>query len=236
MAQRFLLDQPGRTAYFALILLGSCRSDPGLVVPVDATPVSVEQVRGWVQSTAPQGHRIHQFKWLFRNDRSSAGGVGRARIAAPDTLRFDARGPLGSGRMAAVVIGDQKVWAVPEDQVAQFVPDYPLLWAMFGVARYPERGAALRGIQNGETTVWQYAEGGDTVTYAVSRGSPARFHAEVRRGGKLFGKVDTKLSADGRPVSARLTVPGVPAQLDIQFVSITADSAFPPETWSPPEP
>src|SRR5882672_410780 len=127
MAQRFLLDQPGRTVYFALILLAGCRNAPGLVVPIDATAVSVEQVSGWVKATGPQGHRIYQFKWLFRNDRSSAGGVGRARIAEPDTLRFDARGPLGSGRMAAVVIGDQKLWAIPEDQVAQFVPDYPLL-------------------------------------------------------------------------------------------------------------
>ena len=235
MAQRFLLDQPGRTVYVALILLGSCRSNPGPLVPLDATPVSPEQVQGWVRATAPLGHSIHQFKWLFRNESSSAGGVGRVRIAAPDTLRFDARGPLGSGRMAAVVIGDRQLWAVPEDQVAQIVPDYPLLWAMFGVARYPERGAVLRGIQTGEITAWQYANGSDTVSYAISRGSQARFHAEVRRGGKLFGKVDTKLSADGRPVSARLTVPGVPAQLDIQFVAITAESAFPPETWTPPE-
>lgn len=236
MAQRLLLDPPALTAYFALILLGSCQGNPGPLVPVDATAVSSEQVREWVQATAPQGHAIHQFKWLFRNERSSAGGVGKARIAAPDTLRFDARGPLGSGRMAAVVIGDQPLWAVPEDQVAQIVPDYPLLWAMFAVARYPERGAVLRGIQSGEMTAWQYAYGRDTVAYAISRGSPARFRAEVRRGGKLFGRVDTKLSAEGRPVSARLTVPGVPAQLDIQFVSITADSAFPPEIWTPPEP
>ncbi|MEP7324891.1 MAG: hypothetical protein ABI836_02990 [Gemmatimonadota bacterium] len=236
MAQRFLLDHGGSTAYFALVLLGSCGGTPGPLVPVDATPVSAEQVRGWVQATTPRGYSIHQFKWLFRNERSSAGGVGRARIAPPDTLRFDARGPLGSGRMAAVVIGDRKLWAMPEDQVAQIVPDYPLLWAMFGVARYPERGAVLRGIQNGEITAWQYAYGSDTVAYAISQGSPAHLRAEVRRGGKLFGKVDTKLSAEGRPVSARLTVPGVPAQLDIQFVSITAESAFPPETWTFPEP
>src|SRR4026208_1025882 len=103
MAQRFLLDPPGRTVYFALILLGGCRSDPAPVVPVDATPVSMEQVQSWVAATAPRGHLIYQFQWLVRNDRSSAGGVGRARVAAPDTLRFDARGPLGSGRMAAVV-------------------------------------------------------------------------------------------------------------------------------------
>ena len=235
MAQRFLLDRSGRTVYLALILLGSCRSSPGPLVPLDAAPVSLEQVREWVQATVPSGHQVYQFKWLFQNERSSAGGVGRARIAAPDTLRFDARGPLGWGRMAAVVIGDEKLWAVPEEQVAQIVPDYPLLWAMFGVARFPARGAVLRGIQGGEMTAWQYVVGSDTLSYAITK-SPARFLAEVRRGDRLFAKVDTRLSAEGRPVSARLTVPSVPAQLDIQFVTISPDSAFPPETWNPPEP
>lgn len=236
MPQRLLLDRPGRTAYLALILVGSCRPTLGPLVPVDAGPVALEQVAGWVQATEPQGYALHSFKWLFRNERSSAGGTGRARIAAPDTLRFDARGPLGSGRMAAVVVGDDKLWAVPEEDVAQIVPDYSLLWAMFGVARLPERGASLRGIETDAVRAWQYGYGSDTVTYSVSKSGSVRFSAEVRRGGKLFGRVDTKLSAEGRPVSSRLTVPDVPAQLDIQFVSISADGAFPPETWLPPEP
>lgn len=138
--------------------------------------------------------------------------------------------------MAAVIIGDEKLWALPEDQVAQIVPDYPLLWAMFGVARLPDPGATLRGIQTGDMTAWQYVYGSDTVSYATSQGSSPRFYAEVRHSGRLFGKVETKLNAQGQPVSSRLTVPSVPAQLDIQFVSITPDSAFPPETWTPPEP
>jgi hypothetical protein len=138
--------------------------------------------------------------------------------------------------MAAMVIGDVKRWAVPEEDVAQIVPSYPLLWAMFGVARYPERGARLRGLESENLTAWQYVYGSDTVSYAVSRGNSGRFSAEVRQGGRVFGRVETKLNAQGLPVSSRLTVPEVPAQLDIQFVAITPDSAFPPETWTPPEP
>src|SRR5262245_45563485 len=202
MPQRLLLDRPGRTAYLALILAGSCRPAMGPVVPLDAGPVSPEQVTGWVRATEPKGHALHSFKWLFRNERSSAGGTGRVRIAAPDTLRFDARGPLGSGRMAAVVVGDDKLWAVPEEDVAQVVPDYSLLWAMFGGARLPERGATLRGIETEAVRAWQYGYGSDTVSYAVTRQGPVRLTAEVRRAGKLFGRVETKLSAEGRPVSA----------------------------------
>ncbi|MEO8295070.1 MAG: hypothetical protein ABI613_06090 [Gemmatimonadota bacterium] len=236
MPQQVLLDRSGRKVYLAVILILGCTPPAGPLVPLDAAPVSPEQVQGWVGATIPRESALHQFKWLFRNDRSSAGGVGRIRIAAPDTLRLDARGPLGSGRMAAVVVGERSVWAEPEDQVAQIVPDYTLLWAMFGVARLPARGATLRGIDNDQLTSWEYAFGGDTVAYARTKGEPARFSAEVRRRGRLFGRVVTRLSANGQPVSARLTVPDVPAQLDINFVSTTAQSAFPPETWLPPEP
>jgi hypothetical protein len=236
MRQRFLLDPTGRTAYLPLILVLSCRPAPGPVVPTGAMPLEVEQIRGWVEATSPAGNSVHQFKWLFQDDRSSAGGVGRARIATPDTLRFDARGPLGFGRMAALVIGDQPVWAMPEEQVALIVPDYTLLWAMFGVARLPGAGSAIRGLDDDQIRVWEYALGADTIVYARTRSLPGRFAAEVRRSGKVFGRVETKLSASGQPVSARLVVPEAPAQLDINFESSTTASAFPPETWVPPEP
>lgn len=236
MRQRLLLDRPERTVYLALNLLLACTPHPGPLVPLEAAPVSPEQVRGWVNATTPRGSALHQFKWLFRNDRSSAGGVGRARVAAPDTLRFDARGPLGSGRMAAVVVGDHSIWAAPEEDVAKILPDYTLLWAMFGVARMPPSGVALRGVDNDRVTVWEYAMGRDTIAYARTKVAPDRLSAEVRRAGKLFGRVETKLSPNGQPLSARLTVPDVPAQLDIQFVSTTAQSAFAPDTWLPPQP
>ena len=236
MRQQFLLDRPARGAYLPLILLLGCRPAPGPQIPPGAVTLTAEQVRPWVAATLPAGHTIRQFKWLFQDDRSSAGGVGRARVAAPDTLRFDARGPLGSGRMAAMVVGDQPVWAVPEDQVAQIVPDYVLLWAMFGVARMPASHVAIRGIDEDNATTWEYSAGGDTVVYSRRKGSSGRFYAEVRRAGKVFGRVETKLSASGQPVSARLVVPEVPARLDIEFVSTTDEAAFPADTWIPPEP
>lgn len=236
MRQGLLLDPPGWTAYLPLILLLACKPEAGPLLPPGAATLTSEQVRPWVEATRLTGHSIRQFKWLFQDDRSSAGGVGRARLAPPDTLRFDARGPLGTGRMAAFVVGDQPVWAVPEESIAQIVPDYTLLWAMFGVARLPNPRASVRGLDDGRSTIWEYALGGDTVVYARRTGSPGRLTAEVRRSGRVFGRVETKLSADGQPVSARLIVPDVPAQLDIQFVATTAESAFPPDTWIAPEP
>lgn len=225
-----------RLHHFAALAFLGCQPSVLPVLPSDAATLTVEQVRPWVEATQLRGSSIRQFKWLFQDDRSSAGGDGAARVAAPDTLRFDARGPLGWGRMAAFVVGDQPVWAEPEATVAQIVPDYVLFWAMFGVARMPNPRAKVRGLDDGRTQIWEYALGSDTVVYSRRKESPGRVTAEVRRNGRLFGRVETRLSADGVPISSKLIVPDVPAQLDITFRSTTAESSFPPETWLPPGP
>ena len=146
MAQRLLFDRPARLAYLGLALAGlACRGAPGSVVPASAQPVSREQVAEWVRGTQPAEHRLHRFKWLFRDDKSSAGGRGSARIAPPDSMRFDVAGPFGSGAASAAVVGEQPLWAEPPDAIEKMVPNYPLMWGMFGVARLPEAGAELRG-------------------------------------------------------------------------------------------
>ena len=225
-----------RLPHLAVLAFLGCRPSVLPVLPPDAATLTVEQVRPWVEATQLRGHSIRQFKWLFQDDRSSAGGDGAARVVAPDTLRFDARGPLGWGRMAAFIVGDQPVWAEPEETVAQIVPDYVLFWAMFGVTRMPNAQAKIRGLDDGRTQIWEYTVGGDTVVYSRSKETPGKVTAEVRRNGRLFGRVETRISADGLPVSAQLIVPDVPAQLDITFKSTSAETSFPPETWLPPGP
>src|SRR5919106_4104340 len=164
MAQCLLIDRPARLAYLGLALAGlACRAAPGPVVPASAGPVSREQVAEWVRGTQPAEHRLHRFKWLFRDEQSSAGGRGSARIAPPDSMRFDVAGPFGSGAASAAVVGEAPLWAEPPDAVSKLVPDYPLMWGMFGVARPPPRGAELRGLDEGDVTAWRYVEAGGTL-------------------------------------------------------------------------
>jgi hypothetical protein len=159
------------------------------VVPASAAPVSREQVTAWVLETRPDSHLLHRFKWLFRDDKSSAGGRGSARIAPPDSMRFDVAGPFGAEPAAAAVVGDRPLWAQPPDAIEKMVPNYPLMWGMFGVARLPEPGA-----------------------------------------GKLVGRAEATLDSTGAPVKSRLTVPSVPAQLDLTFSS-TSRADFAPDIW-----
>lgn len=230
MPQRVFVDRGIRAAYLALSL-AACRGAPGAVVPESAKPVSREQVAEWVGATLPSEHELHRFKWLFQDERSSAGGRGSARIAPPDSLRFDVAGPFGSGAASAAVVGDQPLWAEPPDAVKKLVPNYPLMWAMFGVARLPEDGDALRGLRDGVVTAWSYAGATDTVNYVRTGGKSGKLVTEVRHEGKVIGRAETTLNANGDPVSARLVVPSVPAKLNLTFLS-SARATFAPDIWT----
>jgi hypothetical protein len=228
MRQRLRVDHRVGAAY--LLLFVACRSSPGAVVPENAAPVSREQVAEWVQGTLPAERRLHRFKWLFRDEKSSAGGRGSARIAPPDSMRFDVAGPFGSGAASAAVVGDRPLWTQPPDAIEKMVPNYPLMWGMFGVARMPEDGAALRGLSEGGTIAWQYAGSSDTVEYVRTEGRPVRLVTTVRRAGEVVGRAEATFDSTGAPLTARLVVPSAPARLDLTFLS-TAPAQFAPEIW-----
>ena len=234
MRQRLFVDRGGRWAYLLLALAG-CRGAPGALVPVGAVPVTRAQVAAWVAGTQPPEHRLHRFKWLFQDERSSAGGRGSARVAPPDSLRFDVAGPFGSGAASAAVIGDRPLWAEPPDAVKKLVPNYPLMWAMFGVARLPEPGDSLVGVSDGTVTAWRYAGDADTIEYVRTQGEPGKLVTEVRHAGKVVGRAETTLDGGGAPISARLLVPTVPAKLDLTFLS-TARADFAPDIWTARKP
>ncbi|MBA3553670.1 MAG: hypothetical protein H0W29_02760 [Gemmatimonadales bacterium] len=139
-------------------------------------------------------------------------------------------GPFGSGAASAAVVGEQPLWTEPPDAIAKLVPDFPLMWAMFGIARLPQNGVGLRGLSEGRITAWQYLGPSDTVEYVRTGGSPATLVAEVRRAGQVIGRAETTFDSAGAPLTARLTVPSVPARLDLTFSS-TTPADFAPDIW-----
>ncbi|HEX2250995.1 MAG TPA: hypothetical protein VHH32_11655 [Gemmatimonadales bacterium] len=150
-------------------------------------------------------------------------------------MRFDVAGPFGSGTASAVVVGDTALWTDPADAISRLVPNFPLMWAMMGIARGPDQDVALHGLTHNSTRAWQYAGAADTVEYALTSGDSGRLIAEVRQSGKLVGRAETTLASDGTPLKARLTVPSAPAQLDLTFLS-TARDTFAPDIWLPRHP
>ncbi|MGH7508537.1 MAG: hypothetical protein ACREMZ_03600 [Gemmatimonadales bacterium] len=234
MRQYVGLDRPILLAYLGLVG-AACRAAPEPVAPLPLEPLTREQVTAWVAATIPSESRLYRFQWLFQDERASAGGRGSARIAPPDSLRFDVAGPFGSGAASAVVIDNRALWTDPPDAIAKLVPNYHLMWAMFGIAMMPAEGFELRGLLRDSVTVWQYAGPSDTVQYVRTGGDPTSFVAEVRHAGELIGRAETSLQADGIPLKARLTVPSGPARLDLTFLS-TSRASFAPDIWLPRKP
>lgn len=236
MAQRLRLDRPPSAFYLALGLLGACRPTLGPVVPELAVEVSVDSVAVWTAATAPSGRILHRFKWLYRDERLSVGGRGSARVAAPDSLRFDVAGPLGANPAAAMVIGDSAVWIDAAESIRDIVPSYPLLWAGFGIVRPPAGAAILWAGQAGAVSAWRVAAGTDTLEYALTRGPTLRLQAELRREGRIQARMDATLDPGGHPATARLTIPARPARLDLTFTLSDPSARFPSDVWRPRRP
>lgn len=235
MAQRFLVDRRWAASYLAIALAACTVHSPVPAIAPDAPVATPAQVARWVAATAPAGHRVLKFRWQIQDDRGAAGGRGSARIAAPDSIRLDVAGPLGSGRGTAVVVGDSAQWTDPPDIIRRLVPSYPLMWAMLGVMRSPPVDAAVHGSEDATGMRWQWSSGADTVRYAWQRAGQ-RLQAEARHGGELVGWVETTFSAANAPERSQLIAPSASTKLTLTFSESESPASFPSDLWRPPQP
>ncbi|HET7603039.1 MAG TPA: hypothetical protein VFK36_08490 [Gemmatimonadales bacterium] len=235
MAQRFHVDRRWAASYLAMALAACAVHSPVPAVAPDAPVATQADVTRWVAVTAPAGHRVLKFRWQIQDDRGAAGGRGSARIAAPDSVRLDVAGPLGSGRGAAVVTGDSAQWTDPPDIIQRLVPSYPLMWAMLGIMRSPPSDALVHGLEDETGLHWQWSNDADTVRYAWQR-SGLRLQAEVRHGGELVGWVETTFSAANAPERSQLVAPSASTKLTLTFNESESPATFPSDLWRPPQP
>jgi len=151
-----------RTVPLAAALLVACGGAnlAPLPIPAGLAPAAVEEAAAWAAATRPAENRELRLRFSFQDEQGSAAGRGRARLALPDSIRFDVVGPLGSGRAAAFVIGDTAIWSDPEEEVRKLVPNYPLFWAMLGIARSPAPGAPYGRLQTALLLLGNLSRGG----------------------------------------------------------------------------
>ncbi len=224
------------TGVLTVTLLAGCGGFPAPKQPAPAAylPAAPAAASAWAAEHQLTGRTLLRFKWQYRDERSSAGGSGSIRLTAPDSLRLDFRGPLGSGRGAAAVIGSRTLWADPQEDVDKFVPDFHLLWGMLGVVLLPKAGETVETAADGRVTAWRYVAGADTVDYLRTRTSPRQLLTDVRSEGKRVGRALTTFDASGKPVSVSLDVPSAPARLDLTFTDVSTPDSHPDGTWDAP--
>src|SRR5438105_14739430 len=137
-------------------------------------PADPAAAAAWARATLPGRDTAIRFRWKYQDADRRWGGRGTARIAPPDSLRFDYVGPLGLGSGAAVVIGDSVAWADPAKNFRSLIPAIPMLWAALSMVRPPASDAVVLGARLADSTsprrhvVWRFAQLEDTLDYVVT--------------------------------------------------------------------
>jgi hypothetical protein len=207
----------------------------GPAMPAPLAPADGDAIAAWLDSLRVPVATEMRVHWRFQDPHGEASGPGSLVFVPPDSLRFDVRGPLGSGARAAMVVGDEAIWAEPAEDVADLVPNYTLLWAMIGQVRAPEPGDHIEVVDAAPLFGWRYTRGADTIDYIIDRSRPHQLVADVRRAGERIGRVHTVFDTLGRVARSRLDVPSRPARLDLTFTRHRWPDSLPRTLWDRPD-
>ena len=202
-------------------------------------PVESDSAVAWTRTTLPRTTSAIRFRWRYQDEDVKYAGRGSARIAPPDSMRFDYAGPLGLGSGAAVVIGDSVLWADPEKNFRSLVPAIPMLWAALGMVRPPAADASVLGMVLVDSTggrrrvVWRFAQVQDTIEYVAtdSAGRITVLEAEWRRRDKRVARSRASLDSLQRPANARVDFPSGGARFELTVVAIDTAQVIAPALW-----
>jgi hypothetical protein len=196
----------------ALTLGGAvgCTPKLGSITPRGFTAADPGMVRNWIGELTPTRPRLYSIRpWRFRNQNGSAAGRAAIRIAPPDSMRFDYRGPFGrSGN--AVVVGDSALWMSGED-FRGLVTYAPLFWTALGIPPVPPDTVDVFQLIGDGFRAWRYILAQDTLDF-VMYGLPApRLVGEVRRQGQVLAQTQVELD----------TLTGLATQSRIDFYDVS---------------
>jgi len=180
----------------------------------------------------PTHHTAIRFRWKYQDDQKRWGGRGQARIAPPDSLRFDYVGPLGLGAGAAALVGDSTIWADPEKNFRSLVPAVRMLWAGLGIARPPAVDAVVFGQDaDARVRIWRFVEGSDTLDYRETLDPVRVLEAEWRQQGKVVARSRTQFDVHLLPAAARIDFPEGRARFELTVVAVDSAAVFDAAIW-----
>ena len=210
--------------------MAACHPRPAPLVPDVLGPAEPGTAATWAAATWPRRPVAVQFRWRYGDDRSAFQGRGTARLAPPDSLRLDLRGPLGySG--AAVVVGDAVVWSEPRGDLDDLLGGVPVLWAALGAVRPPAPAAQVFGGVDTTGARWRFVTGDDTLEYRTRIGPARVLEAEWRRAGRVRARSRTEYGTDTMPARARIDFPEAAARFELSVVARDTLVVFPATLW-----
>lgn len=223
MTRRRALSYIGACALLAACP-GPCPYSP--LIPVALAPASRDSAIVWSRTTLPLRPTLIRFRWRYQDERVKYAGRGTARIAPPDSLRFDYAGPFGLGSGAAVVIGDSVAWADPEQNFRALVPAIPMLWAALRMVPAPRPEAAVFGMVDSSggarRVVWRFAAAEDTLDFVATADV---LEAEWRQRGKVMAR------SRAQGTTARIDFPEATARFELTVGAVDSAAVIPPALW-----
>jgi len=231
--------KPQAPAYYALAValapvLGACTPRLKSIAPAGLARAPRDTITAWLASYRPAGPVRYDVRWRFANPKGSTAGRAAVRIAPPDTLRFDYRGPFGRSG-AAVIVADSALWVAPERDTRELLPAAPVFWAALGIPLPPPDDALLSGRGAADGRVWRYVSEADTMDFVEVGPGPERLLTEVRRNGKIVASTEVRFRPGGRaPLEARVRFPQDGSALLLTVEGVENVAAFDPGTWRRP--
>jgi len=223
-----------RLCLVALVLAVTpgCGSGPGTIAPAGLQPGDRGTIAGWTGAFTPSNLRQYDIRpWRFRNERGAAAGRATLRIAPPDSLRFDYRGPFRRQGRAALV-GDSTLWVEPEEEFGGLVGSAPLFWAAVGIPLPPPDGRPVLLLERADVRAWQYAVGTDTLSFVIRGVPPRRILAEVRRDGRTVSRADVQLDpVTGFVANSKIDFPGQVSRFEFTIERVDTMATFPTSIW-----
>ena len=232
-----MLDHHRRLTYYFLACctaaaVGGCGAGLPSIAPAGLVPMEPAAVAAWRAGFAPAGPRRYDLRWRFYTPKGSTAGRATVRIAPPDSLRFDYRGPFGRSG-AALLLGDSVVWAEPEKDVRELIPLAPLFWAALGIPLAPPGGAVVAGLDGIERRAWREMVGGDTLDVVHTRTGAGRLLTQLRRGG-VAASTEVRFGAERLPIQGEMRFPKDGAAFVFSIQAVDTTVVFDAATWRRP--
>ncbi len=204
------------------------------IAPVDLEPVPRDTIEAWLQTYRPAGRVRYDMKWRFINQKGATAGRAAVRIAPPDSVRFDYRGPFGRSG-AAMIVADSALWAAPEKDTRDLLPAAPLFWAALGAPQLPSGQTELYARWRTGPKAWRYVAGRDTMDFVEIGPGPEGLLTEVRREGKILASTEVHFRPGSRvPLEARLRFPQDGSALILTVEGVENVAGFDPNIWRRP--
>lgn len=210
----------------------ACAAGIASIAPENLAPAAGEAARAWQAQFVPDGYRRFELRWRFFTPKGSTAGRAVVRIAPPDSLRFDYRGPFGRSG-AAVLLGDSVAWAEPEKDVRELIPLAPLFWAAMGVPLAPSGSSTILTREHADWRAWRVIAAGDTLDLVHFPQGPARLLTQLRKEG-IAAATEVRFGAVGVPTRGEIRFPREGAAFIFTVERVDSTAIFDAATWRRP--